>query len=57
MDFWYVLGTGEYGSELTYRNSKIFKSVKGEGLQGGDIVENDGSSGMSVYGKPFRDEK
>ncbi|KAF4687017.1 pre-mRNA-splicing factor syf2, partial [Perkinsus olseni] len=50
------LCTGEYGPELTYRNSKIFKSMKGEGLQGGDIVANDGSSGTSVYGKPFRDE-
>ncbi|KAF4676786.1 pre-mRNA-splicing factor syf2 [Perkinsus chesapeaki] len=50
------LCTGEYGPKLTYTNSKIFKSVKGEGLQGGDIINNDGTSGMSVYGKPFRDE-
>ena len=58
------LCTGEYGhtglssntKELHYLNSEIHKVQKGFLIQGGDIINGDGSSGHSIYGKTFIDE-
>ena len=44
------------GTSLSYLNSKFFRVVKTFGIFGGDIIENDGSSGETIYGMTFRDE-
>lgn len=55
------LCTGEYKSQennklLTYQSSKIFRIAKDEYIQGGDIINNNGSNGESIYGKYFNNE-
>eukprot|EP00999_Lentomonas_sp_LEN2_P003100 NODE_951_length_1099_cov_178.760288_g907_i0.p1 GENE.NODE_951_length_1099_cov_178.760288_g907_i0~~NODE_951_length_1099_cov_178.760288_g907_i0.p1 ORF type:complete len:313 (+),score=33.97 NODE_951_length_1099_cov_178.760288_g907_i0:148-1086(+) len=41
---------------LSYKDSRIFRIVKDGWIQGGDIVNDQGNSGYSVYGKTFPDE-
>jgi len=49
-------GAGAGGKPLHYKGSVFFRSIKGILLQGGDIENNNGSGGESIYGKHFDDE-
>lgn len=42
--------------DLNYRNNIFHRTIPGYLIQGGDIVNHDGSSGFSAYGKYFKDE-
>ena len=56
------LCTGEYGisaitkKKLCYAGSQFHKITNGMIIQGGDIINHDGSGGESIYGKYFNDE-
>jgi cyclophilin family peptidyl-prolyl cis-trans isomerase len=41
---------------LHYKNSIIHRVVPGYVIQGGDITENNGKGGKSIYGDNFDDE-
>ena len=49
-------GMGKMGKPLHYKGSPIHRVMPGLGIQGGDIVAGDGSSGESIYGSFFADE-
>lgn len=49
-------GTGVMGQPLHLKGSRFHRIIPGFVCQGGDIVNNDGTSGDSVYGKYFDDE-
>ena len=40
----------------TYKNTKIYKIFPKSYIEGGDILENNGSGEISLYGKQFNDE-
>eukprot|EP00511_Aplanochytrium_stocchinoi_P004408 CAMPEP_0204831916 /NCGR_PEP_ID=MMETSP1346-20131115/12100_1 /ASSEMBLY_ACC=CAM_ASM_000771 /TAXON_ID=215587 /ORGANISM="Aplanochytrium stocchinoi, Strain GSBS06" /LENGTH=353 /DNA_ID=CAMNT_0051963355 /DNA_START=108 /DNA_END=1166 /DNA_ORIENTATION=+ len=42
---------------LKYKGTKIHRIISGFVMQGGDMQFGNGSGGMSVWGKPFKDEK
>lgn len=48
-------GLGIFGKPLHYKGS-IFHNIKQFGIQGGDIISADGSSGESIYGLKFKNE-
>ncbi|KAK9806996.1 hypothetical protein WJX72_009915 [[Myrmecia] bisecta] len=45
------------GKPLHYKGNRFHRIVKGFVCQGGDIVRGDGSSGDSIYGGKFNDDK
>ncbi|KAI8441127.1 hypothetical protein MSG28_009379 [Choristoneura fumiferana] len=49
-------GIGVNGKPLHYKNTKFHKAVKQFMVQGGDIINGDGTSGESIYGPTFEDE-
>ncbi|GJQ08819.1 hypothetical protein GpartN1_g610.t1 [Galdieria partita] len=57
-----ALCTGERGYDangvrLWYKNTKILKIIPGFAVQCGDIENDDGTGGVSIYGATFEDEK
>jgi len=50
------IATSDSTKKLTYKNSKIFRAVRGYGIFGGDFLNNDGTAGESIYGMCYRDE-
>lgn len=46
----------DQGVQLTYRGSDFFRIVKEGWIQGGDIINNKGNGGHSIYGPEFPDE-
>jgi peptidylprolyl isomerase len=47
---------GNNPKKLTYRNNVFHKVINQFMAQGGDITNNNGTGGDSIYGKNFRDE-
>lgn len=52
----YSLCIGNNKKKLSYKNNKIFRIVKDSFIQMGDLINNDGTGGESIYGKFFNDE-
>jgi len=53
--------TGNYGYNsdnipITYKYSSFYKIEPNNALYGGDFITNNGTSGQSIYNKPFKDE-
>ena len=51
-----VLCTGEKGPKSCFKDSTFHRIIPGFVCQGGDITQNDGTGGYSIYGKMFKDE-
>ncbi|XP_067645058.1 peptidyl-prolyl cis-trans isomerase D isoform X2 [Eurosta solidaginis] len=49
-------GTGKMGKPLHYKGIRFHKVTRVYVAQSGDVVNNDGSSGESIYGPVFEDE-
>ena len=49
-------GIGKSGKPLWYKGSTIHKVMPDTLIQGGDITDNDGTGGESIYGYSFDDE-
>ncbi|XP_030385291.1 peptidyl-prolyl cis-trans isomerase D-like [Scaptodrosophila lebanonensis] len=49
-------GTGKLGKPLHYKGTRFHKVKRVYVVQGGDVVNNDGTSGDSIYGPVFEDE-
>lgn len=50
-------GIGVNGKPLHYKGIKFHKVQRLFMVQGGDVVKNDGTSGESIYGPLFANEK
>ncbi|GBP15503.1 Peptidyl-prolyl cis-trans isomerase [Eumeta japonica] len=49
-------GIGTLGKPLHYKGVRFHKVTRVYVAQSGDVVNNDGSSGESIYGPVFEDE-
>ncbi|XP_017040264.1 peptidyl-prolyl cis-trans isomerase D [Drosophila ficusphila] len=49
-------GNGTLGKPLHYKGTRFFKIKRVFAVQSGDVVNNDGTSGESIYGPVFDDE-
>lgn len=49
-------GIGIYHKQLHLKGTKFHKAISQFMIQGGDIIEDDGSGGESIYGASFEDE-
>ena len=52
-----ALCTGEKGTDLSYRNNIFHRVIPGFMAQAGDITEQTGRGGKSIYGEKFDDEQ
>ncbi|XP_011180550.2 uncharacterized protein LOC105211012 [Zeugodacus cucurbitae] len=50
------MGIGRLGLPLYYKRTRIHKIIRTFGCQGGDVVNNNGTSGESIYGPIFQSE-
>jgi len=49
-------GIGTMGKPLHYKGTRFHKVKRVFAVQSGDVVNNDGTSGESIYGPVFEDE-
>lgn len=49
-------GIGQLGERLHYKGTRFHTIKRVFAVQGGDVVNNDGTSGESIYGPLFEDE-
>lgn len=60
LNFWHLCKGDKTNPEtnkpLTYKGSKFHRIIPGFVIQGGDILKNDGTGSISIYGKSFADE-
>ena len=49
-------GIGNYGKDLWYKGSRAWRNFPHYMISFGDIINNDGTSGESIYGPYFNDE-
>ncbi|KAI7863688.1 cyclophilin-like protein, partial [Lichtheimia hyalospora FSU 10163] len=52
----YSLCIGNNKKKVSYKNNKIFRIVRDSFIQMGDVTNNDGTGGESIYGETFDDE-
>jgi cyclophilin family peptidyl-prolyl cis-trans isomerase len=50
------LCSGDNKQALTYKNNIFHRIITGFMAQGGDITKGNGTGGMSIYGRNFKDE-
>ncbi|ELQ74669.1 Peptidyl-prolyl cis-trans isomerase [Trachipleistophora hominis] len=52
----FIKGCRVNGQNLSYKNSIFHRIIDGFMIQGGDILNGNGTGSISSYGKPFEDE-
>jgi cyclophilin family peptidyl-prolyl cis-trans isomerase len=59
LNFWHLCKGDKAspdGKALTYKNSRFHRVIPGFMTQGGDILNNNGTGSVSIYGPSFGDE-
>ena len=50
------LSTGKFNPKVTYSNTKFHRLIKNFVIQGGDIINGNGTGSISIYNGKFNDE-